>query len=62
MTRHISDQPREPGQNRLREFIRQERESGTHPAIRSLRSRPRDHDAEGRKTAEFLRIARGRTV
>ena len=59
MGKHISDQPRSQGQTRLREFTRQEREAGTHPAIEALRSRPQSRDGDGRKTAEYLRIDRG---
>lgn len=47
---------------RLREFTRQERESGTHPAINELRARPKERSAENRKMAEFLRIERGHQV
>lgn len=60
MNKHISDQHRMHGQARLREYTRQERESGMHPAIAALRSRPQDRGAENRKTAEFLRIDRNR--
>lgn len=59
MKKHISDQPRSPGQNRLREYIRQEREAGTHPTVAALHSRPQMRGAENRKTAEYLRIERG---
>lgn len=62
MSKHISDQPREQGNARLREFTRQEREAGTHPAIATLRSRPKDRDGDGRKTAEYARIERGHTA
>ncbi|MFV0384314.1 hypothetical protein [Paracoccus sp. (in: a-proteobacteria)] len=62
MTKHVSDQPRSHSEARLREFTRQERESGVHPAIDTLRSRPKDRSADGRKTAEFARIERGKTV
>lgn len=62
MTKHISDQPREHGGARTREFIKQERESGTHPAVDALRSRPKDRDGENRRAEEFTRIERGRSV
>lgn len=62
MSRHISDQPRATSTVRLREFTRQERQSGVHPAIRSLRERPEARDGAGRQTIEFLRIERGRTA
>lgn len=58
MTKHISDQPRSQQGIRLREFARQERESGTHPAIEALRSRPQMRGDENRKATEFLRIER----
>ncbi|MDO5612728.1 MAG: hypothetical protein Q4G14_05725 [Paracoccus sp. (in: a-proteobacteria)] len=60
MTRHISDQHRAASTARLREFTRQERQSGMHPAIQMLRSRPQTRADDGRKMTEFLRIARGR--
>lgn len=59
MTKHISDQPRTQHGARLREFTRQERESGTHPAVAILRARPKSRGEDNRKTAEFLRIERG---
>lgn len=59
MSKHISDQPRGHGTARLREYTRQERESRTHPAIETLRSRPQMRGEDNRKTAEFLRIERG---
>lgn len=63
MAKHISDQSRSHGAARLREFTRQERESGMHPAIALLRSRPQMRDDEvNRKTVEFMRIARGHTA
>lgn len=62
MSKHVKAAPRSPGKNRLREFARQERESGMHPAISILRSRPAMRGAENRKTAEFLRIDRGRVT
>ena len=58
MTKPISDTPKSNGTNRLREFTRQERESGTHPAIDKLRSRPQMRGEENRKAAEFFRIER----
>ncbi|CAM3283000.1 hypothetical protein SAMN04488021_14523 [Paracoccus aminovorans] len=63
MTRHIADQPRANGSSRTRNFTRQERESGLHPAIAALRMRPRARDESGnRRAAEFARIERGRQV
>ena len=61
MTRHIADHMRESGSSRTRNFTRQERESGTHPAIAALRMRPRSRDESGhRRAAEFARFERGR--
>lgn len=62
MSKHVIDQPRSPDHNRLREYLRQERESGTHSAIWALHSRPSTRGSVNRKAAEYLRIARGRTV
>ncbi|MDO5631271.1 MAG: hypothetical protein Q4G22_05465 [Paracoccus sp. (in: a-proteobacteria)] len=62
MTRHISDQQRASSTARLRAFTQHERQSGMHPAIQALRSRPQTRAEDGRKTAEYLRIARGRMV
>ena len=45
---------------RMREFARHEREEGTHPAIKTLRNRPRAEGDSGRQTEEFVRIERGR--
>ena len=62
MTKHLSDQPRSQTGARMREFARQDRESGTHPAVEALRTRPRDRDDENRTTQEFVRIDRGHTA
>lgn len=62
MSKHISDQPRNQDNTRLREFTRQDRESGTHPAIETLRTRPQSRGDDNRKTAEFIRIERGHTA
>lgn len=62
MSKHISDQPRSQGSQRLTEFTRQERETGLHPAIEQLRTRPKTRGETGRKTAEYLRIERGEEV
>lgn len=59
MTRHLADQPRTRGNARLREFLRQEREVGPHPATLTLQARPKARDDNPRKTTEYLRIARG---
>lgn len=62
MSKHVTDQPRDTGNVRLREYTRQERESGQHPAVTALHSRPKDREGENRKTAEYARIERGRTT
>ncbi|WP_265502102.1 hypothetical protein [Paracoccus beibuensis] len=59
MTRHLADQPRIRGNARLREFLRQVRAETPHPATLSLQARPKQRTEQPRKTAEFLRIARG---
>lgn len=58
MSKHISDQPREAGSGRMREYLRQERQSGTHPAVVALRTRAHDRTEDSGKTAEYLRIDR----
>lgn len=60
MSRHISDRPHSNSGARLREFTRQERESGVHPAIQVLRTRAQARSEENRKAAEYVRIDRGR--
>lgn len=60
MTRPISDKPEDRGTSRLREFTRQEREAGTHPAIETLRTRPQTRSEENRRAVEYARIERGR--
>ena len=58
-----SDFEAPPGNSsRLREYIRQERESGVHPSVMALRSRPKDRSEDGRKIAEYARIERGYEV
>ncbi|WP_207100055.1 hypothetical protein [Paracoccus shandongensis] len=59
MTRKITDTPQDKGTTRLREFTRHERESGTHPAIEVLRSRPQMRSEENRRVVEYARIERG---
>ena len=46
----------------LREFTRQERESGIHPAIQTLHARPASRSDSNRRAEEFTRIERGRAV
>lgn len=58
MTKHVLDQPHQNSGTRLREFTRAERESGVHPAVDILRSRPLARGEENRQAAEFLRIER----
>ncbi|WP_134678602.1 hypothetical protein [Paracoccus ravus] len=63
MTRHITDKTQENGPGRLQNFTRQERESGMHPSVAVLHSRPRKETAsEGRRIIEFARIERGHRV
>lgn len=59
MTKPITDKPDGKGTARLREFTRHERESGTHPAIEALRSRPQMRGEENRRFVEYARIERG---
>lgn len=59
MTKPITDQPQTQGATRLREFTRHERESGTHPAIEILRTRPQMRGEENRRFREYARIERG---
>lgn len=63
MTKHIADHVRDRGESRTRNYTRQERESGTHPTVASLRIRPRQRDsAVNRRATEFARIERGHQV
>ncbi|GLK65539.1 hypothetical protein F8A10_09880 [Paracoccus kondratievae] len=63
MTRHIADRSQESSSGRTQYFTRQERESGLHPSIITLRTRPRARDeAANRRAAEFARIERGHRV
>lgn len=62
MSKHVSDQPRDHGVARLREYTKQEREAGVHPSVTALHSRPKDRSTDGRKTAEYVRIERGHTA
>ena len=59
MSKHVSDQPRTQGGARLREYTRQEREAGTHPAVETLRTRAQMRGEDNRKTTEYVRIERG---
>lgn len=56
-----TDTTAEPGATRLREFARQEREAGIHPAIEALHRRPVTRGDDNRKAVEYARIERGRT-
>lgn len=60
MQRHLIDQPRGNSNTRLREFTRQERQSGLHPSVLALLARPKARTGENRKVVEFARILRGR--
>ncbi len=62
MTKHVADHEHASDGGRLQNFTQQERESSTHPAVDTLRSRPRDRDEASRRTAEFARIQRGETA
>ena len=59
MNKPVSDTSEPRGATRLREFTRHERESGMHPAIMALRSRPAARAEENRKFVEYARIERG---
>lgn len=59
MTKTITDTPQDSGATRLREYTRHERESGTHPAVEVLRSRPQTRSEENRRAVEYARIERG---
>lgn len=58
MSKHISDQPRETGSGRMRAYLDHERQSGTHPSVEALRSRPHERAEDSGKTAEYMRIDR----
>lgn len=60
MIRHQADQPRSQGAARLREFLRLDRQDGTHRASRVLHARAHARAGDSRKAAEYARIARGR--
>lgn len=62
MSKSDNRKTHETGATRLREFTRQERESGVHPAVTALHSRPQTRSDENRKATEFSRIERGHTV
>lgn len=63
MTKHIADKQHASGPGRMRNFTRHERESGLHPAIAALHSRPRiGAVSDARRVAEYTRIERGRRV
>lgn len=60
MTKPVRDIPHEKDMIRLREFTRHERESGIHPAVVALWSRPQTRGETNRKAVEYTRIERGR--
>ncbi|NHF73043.1 hypothetical protein [Paracoccus xiamenensis] len=61
MTKTLTDHERSTGSGRLRAYVAHDRESGVHPAIEALHRRPHARDGDdGRKTAEYARIERGR--
>lgn len=52
--------PDKPEGSRLKNFTRHERESGLHPAIRALHSRPVSRDpAQNTRAVHYTRIQRG---
>lgn len=61
MSRHLADKPRIDRGTRLREFLRIARQGGD-PLWQKLATRPVPRPQGNRRMAEFLRIARGRTV
>lgn len=63
MTEQPSHQSHEAGNSRLKNFLRQEREDGLHPAIKALHARPNSRvEDHNRRAVEYARIARGRSV
>ncbi|MBK4218027.1 hypothetical protein JJJ17_19025 [Paracoccus caeni] len=62
MSKADKSKTHESGGTRLREFTRQERESGVHPSVAALHSRPQTRSDENRKVTEYSRIERGHTV
>ncbi|HMQ40868.1 MAG TPA: hypothetical protein PKC09_06285 [Paracoccus sp. (in: a-proteobacteria)] len=63
MTKTVTDHERSTGSGRVRAYVSQDRQSGTHPAVTALHRRP--HEREGddsRKTSEYARIERGHEV
>ena len=63
MTRHLADHGHAVANGRVRDFTRHERESGLHPAVATLHRRPHGRDEDvNRRTAEYLRIARGHSA
>lgn len=60
MTKTVTDRERSTGNGRVRAFVNQERQSGVHPAVETLRRRPHERDGdESRKASEYARIERG---
>ncbi len=63
MQRHLIDHPRVvDASSRLRAFLWIDRQSGLHPAVRSLYVRAQDHTETDARLRHFLRIERGHTV
>ncbi|MFT4012014.1 MAG: hypothetical protein QM682_01190 [Paracoccus sp. (in: a-proteobacteria)] len=61
--KHIADKPHRTSAGRILNFIRQDRESGLHPAVAALHARPRRDEAKAdHRMQEFTRIERGRTA
>ncbi|NCU19405.1 hypothetical protein [Phaeovulum veldkampii] len=63
MTRHVIDRTRErTDAARVKAFVAIDRNEMVHPATKELIRRPDREDDNGRRTAEYARIARGRTA
>lgn len=64
MSRHAADKPRTASENgRLRNYTEIEREEGgPRRQTLDLQRRPRGERDDTRRTAEYLRIDRGRTA
>ncbi|MFV0491204.1 MAG: hypothetical protein ACK5M4_05260 [Pseudorhodobacter sp.] len=61
MTRHLADQNRKHEGGRVKNYLKIDREGGQEVWDR-LRKKPKHHGEMDRRTVEFLRIDRGRSV
>ncbi len=60
MTKEASSTTQPVSDSRLRNFTRVERESGLHPAVRALHSRPAERSSEiNHRAIQYARIQRG---